>query len=115
MRSPRTRDLVDLTYGRVLVYDGKPIKPWYFTQSDGRTRSYLEYCRVSVPESERENCQDIPYLQSVLDPGSIGLTRLGHGVGMSGAGATWLAEEEQKNHEEILRYFYSGIEVEGVY
>lgn len=70
--------LVDATNGQIITYEGVPIKPWYFSESSGQTLSARQYC-----ENRRENgtlskntvCKDIPYLQSVTDPGGVGHTQ----------------------------------------
>ena len=81
--------MVDATKNMVITYSGKLIKPWYFSVSDGKTLSFTQYCTLnSIP-----NCKDIPYLQGVDDPGGIGHTRSGHGVGISGIGATYFATQ----------------------
>ena len=46
-RSPNISKYVDETNGVVIQYNGKNIKPWYFSQSDGRTLSYKEYCELN--------------------------------------------------------------------
>lgn len=67
MRSPNVSRYVDETRGLVVKYEKEPIKVWYSSSTDGRTLSYLEYCK----NSGSMNCMDIPYLQSVEDPGSV--------------------------------------------
>lgn len=64
-RSAQSAKIVDVTNGQVITYSGALIKPWYFNESDGRTRSAKEYCE----SNGGKNCPDIPYLQSVNDPG----------------------------------------------
>ncbi len=66
-RSPNVTKLVDATRSQVITYSGTLIKPWYHSSSDGKTRSALEYCK----NKGAENCIDVPYLQSVSDPGSL--------------------------------------------
>ena len=83
-RSPNVTKLVDATRSQVITYSGTLIKPWYHSSSDGKTRSALEYCK----NNGAENCIDVPYLQSVSDPGSLWNTRSGHGVGISWIGST---------------------------
>lgn len=67
MRSPNVAKLVDATRNQVITYSGSIIKAWYHSSSDGRTLSTLEYCQ----QNRNTNCVDIPYLQSVTDPGSV--------------------------------------------
>ena len=112
-RNSTVRDAVKATLGEVITYSGSIIHPWYFAQSDGRTLSYREYCRsrqAAGAISASAACDDVPYLQSVSDP-SGNLGRAGHGVGMSGAGARYLAEKRLFSYNDILTYFYSGVEV----
>ncbi len=67
MRSPNVAKLVDATRNQVITYSGAIIKAWYHSSSDGRTLSALEYCQ----KNGSPKCSDIPYLQSVPDPGSV--------------------------------------------
>jgi stage II sporulation protein D len=64
-RSPNVSQAVKDTLRQVIVYQDKIIKAWYHSSSDGRTLSALEYCQ----KNGTSNCVDIPYLQSVVDPG----------------------------------------------
>ena len=66
-RSPNVAKMVDVTRGQVITYSGVLIKAWYHSSSDGQTLSALEYCL----KNGSKNCVDIPYLQSVTDPGSV--------------------------------------------
>ncbi len=116
-RSPTTLENVRATTGQVIKLSGTIIKPWYFNQSTGRTLSALEYCegRKSRGEiSSTATCKDIPYLQSVADPGSEGREQRGHGVGISGAGATYYAGLGW-THEQIIEYYLTGVKVEAGY
>ena len=118
MRSPDTSRQADATVGEILTYQGKAIKPWYFSSSDGRTRSYKEYCEARVQEGSmpaNTKCADVPYLQSVTDPGGVGQDLSGHGVGMSGNGAQYLADILGFDYQHILRYYYDGVKVEKKY
>jgi hypothetical protein len=75
----------------------------YFSQSDGRTRSWSE-----VWSSERSHLVSVPV------PWDQGKPLYGHGVGMSTMGAAAMAKEG-KTWEEILKYFYTGIELKRAY
>lgn len=109
-RSPEISKLVDETNGIIIQYKWEKIKPWYFNQSDGRTLSAKEYCELN----KKTGCQDTPYLQSVTDPaGNLG--RKGHGVGISWAGATFLATQMDWKYDQIIKYFLDGTEVKKIY
>ncbi|MFZ4461584.1 MAG: SpoIID/LytB domain-containing protein [Patescibacteria group bacterium] len=110
-RSGDTAKLVEATNGQVVTYNGNLVKPWYFNDSDGRTRSAKEYCE----SNGGKNCLDIPYLQSVEDPAGVGHTRKGHGVGVSGVGATYFAVEKGWDYKAILAYYLTGTKVEKKY
>jgi hypothetical protein len=110
LRSGNIDNLVDETNGTIIQYQGKDIKPWYFNQSDGRTLSAKEYCTLN----KGKDCQDVPYLQSVLDPAG-NLWRKGHGVGISGAGATFLATQMDFTYDKIIKYFLDGVELKKIY
>jgi hypothetical protein len=106
-RSPRVALLVEQTRGEVVTYNGSLVKTWYFSSSDGRTLSHEEYCK----NTWSMNCKNIPYLQSVTDPGWIGKTRSGHGVGISGIWATHFASEWWK-YTDIIKYYMKGVEIQ---
>jgi peptidoglycan hydrolase-like amidase len=99
-RLPNFVGAVAITANEVVTYQGKLIKTPYFNQSDGRTRSAMEVWGWT----------DTPYLQSVPDPWCEGITKTGHGVGLSGYGATAQANEG-KTYDEIIKYYYKGVDV----
>jgi len=101
VRSPSFAGAVLVTKNEVVTYQGKLVKTPYFNQSDGRTRSAKEVWGWT----------DTPYLQSVADPWCEGRYKRGHGVGLSGFGATAQANEG-KTYDEIIKYYYQGVEVE---
>ena len=88
-------------FGKIWRNGGKTIKPPYFHQSDGRTRSAEEVW----------GWKDTPYLVSVPDPCCVGRQLQGHGVGLSGEGALKMAREG-KTFEEIIKYYYSKVDIE---
>ena len=59
LRSPQVMNMISSTNGQVIKYNNTVIKAWYFSQSDGRTRSYKEYCESNGGKT----CEDIFYLQ----------------------------------------------------
>ena len=97
--SPRIGEAVAATTGMVVTYEGDLAITPYFSRSDGRTRAWSEVWGGSVP-----------WAQSVLVPWETGGTLWGHGVGMSALGALKMAGEGYL-YEEILKYFYTGIEL----
>jgi len=101
IRSPNFVKAATETSDQVVTYNGKLVKTPYFNQSDGRTRSAHEVWGWT----------NTPYLKSVQDPWSNGQTLNGHGVGLSGLGATKQAEEGSK-FDEIIKYYYTGVSIE---
>jgi stage II sporulation protein D len=92
---------VDETDGVIITYEGEPIEAVFFAATDGRTRSSAEVWGG-----------ELPYLQSVesaFDAEFPGGPR-GHGVGMSQFGARQLALEGL-SYAEILKWYYTGVEV----
>lgn len=118
IRSPRTAELVDETNGETITYSGSVIKPWYFSESDGRVRSYREYCQSRVesgtlPASTK--CEDVPYLMGGVDPGGVGRSLKGHGVGISGIGATYFATNLEWKYPQIIAYYLDGTKIKKSY
>lgn len=100
-RSPNFVAAVALTENEVVTYRGTLVKTPYFSQSDGRTKSAEEVWGWT----------DTPYLKAVPDPWCEGKTQEGHGVGLSGCGADAQAAEG-KTYDDIIKYYYQGVEVE---
>ncbi len=95
---------VNDTAGMVVTYQGKIIKTPYFSADDGRTRSAQEVW----------GWKDTPYLTSVADPYCVGKQMSGHGVGLSGCGSLGMAKAG-KSYQEIIKYYYQGVNIEKVY
>lgn len=101
--NPNWLRAVESTANQVLQYDGKLIKPAYFSSDDGRTRTPAEAGWKNFPAAE--------IFSSKPDPWCAGMTLRGHGVGMSGCGSKGQANEG-KTGEQILEYYYPGAEIE---
>ncbi|MBI3627097.1 hypothetical protein HY224_03560 [Candidatus Uhrbacteria bacterium] len=95
---------VDSTRGQVATYNGDIAITPYYSQSDGRTRTWSEVWGG-----------DVPWCVSVPVPQDVGKPLLGHGVGMSARGALLMARDQGLNVESILKYFYKGISLEKWY
>lgn len=100
LRNPTGSKAVNDTKNEVVTYNGTVIKTPYFSSSDGRTRSAEEVW----------GWKDTPYLVSVDDPGCKGKQMAGHGVGLSGCGAQYFANQG-KNYKEIIKYYFKGVEI----
>ncbi|MFQ6015014.1 MAG: SpoIID/LytB domain-containing protein [Anaerolineae bacterium] len=97
-RHPHTDQAIEDTKGVVAIYGDQIIRAFYFGHCDGYTRN-----------SEDVWVQVLPYCRSVfcIKP----FPELwGHGVGMCQEGAMEMARQGA-SYQEILRHYYSGIEV----
>ncbi len=99
--NPLIKQAVDDTRGVTVNYDGRTALTPYFSRSDGRTRSWSEVWGG-----------DVAWLKGVDAPcdKKRGYTLWGHGVGMSATEALCMANEGS-TWEEILPYFYTGIQL----
>jgi len=102
IRAPHWVEAVTNTQGRVVTYNGILVKTPYFSSTDGTATKSAQ---------EVWGWTDTPYLVSVPDPLCTTSTSFsGHGVGLSGCGAT-AAANAGKTYVEILKYYYTGVEV----
>jgi len=100
MRLPQVSRAVEETRGVMVMYNKLLAITPYFSQSDGRTRSWEEVWAGGP----------YPWLIGKDDPTNKGLPLLGHGVGMSARGAVGMALSGN-TFEEILTYYYTGVEL----
>lgn len=109
-RLPNISRAIDETRGIMVYYDGTLAITPYSSNTDGRTRSWEEVW----------GGQPKPWLMSVPDPCCTGMnmryspTSYSHGVGMSARGALAMALDN-KGFEEILKYYYTNIELRRKY
>lgn len=102
---PKVVEASQSTRGEMVTYNGKPVVTPYFSRSDGRTRSWKEVWKGDL----------YPWLQSVETIYDKGKTMWGHGVGMSGSDALARASKDAWVYDQILKYYYTGTQVERVY
>ncbi len=93
------------TYGEMVTYEGKVIVTPYFGNSDGKTRTWKEVWGGI----------DKPWLIPVTCLYDQGKKLFGHGVGMSAWDASQRADKDGWTYEQLLRYYYTGVQVEKVY
>ncbi len=99
IRRPNWVDRVKATAGTSIQYGGETIVAAYYSRSDGQTRDWADVWG-----------REVPYAKSVAVPCEEGRTQWGHGVGMSAGGAVCFAEDGM-TFDEILKYFYTGVEL----
>lgn len=102
-RSPNVTKHAVATAGEVVTYNGKVIKTPYFSKSDGvATKSAKEVWGWT----------DTPWLVSVSDTYCSESTKFeGHGVGLSGCGATAMAKSGI-SYKEIIKYYFAGVDIQ---
>lgn len=100
-RSFNVAQAAEDTEGQVVTYQGNVVKTPYFNQSDGKATKSAKAVW---------GWTDTPWLVSVPDPYCDSNAFSGHGVGLSGCGATALAGKGW-SFEEIIKYYYTGVEL----
>ena len=93
------------TRGVMVLYDDEIVTTPYFGNSNGWTRSW-----PSVWGGTKK-----PWLVPVRAGYDAGRSQFGHGVGMSQRDAAYRAEKEGLGFDELLKYYYTGVEVEQIY
>lgn len=88
------------TAGEMVTYKGKPVITFYFSRSNGKTKSAGK---------------TRPWLKSVVAKFDKGKTMLGHGIGMSNADAQQRAAKDGWTYERILQHYYTSTTVEKIY
>jgi hypothetical protein len=110
-RSPKINKIVEETKDLVVTFDWELIKPWYFSSSDWKTKSFIEYCKdakwipdCSVPEK-------FPFLVWVPDNWWIWKTRAWHWIWVPW---TWIQYFSDRwwDFYMIIKYFLKWVEVE---
>jgi len=104
-RNPNFNKAREETRGIIATYGKDPILAYYFAQSDGRTRNSEEVNMTKDP---------VPYLKGKIDPPGEGKVMKGHGVGLPQySGMT--AANQGANFSQILKYYYTGIDLTKIY
>jgi len=99
-RQPGISAAVEATRGVVVQYQGNPALTPYGARTDGRSRSYQEvWGKV------------IPYLISVTTQYDVGKVLWGHGVGISAEDAAARAKNDGWNYQQLLKYYYTGVDL----
>lgn len=105
IRMPKLAQAVKETSGLIVTYNNNLAITPYFSNSDGRTRSWTE---VWGGEAK-------PWLVSVPVDEDKGQDLFGHGVGLSARGALLMISDGGKTWQETLKYFYQGTELQKMY
>lgn len=113
MRSPTTAKSYGQTEGQIIEYNDKPIVAAYSSDSGGVTK---DACQVLTPNYCTD---DYAYLRGgIKDPENTvhnaSSVAASHGAGMSATGAYQMAINGS-DWEEIIKYYYPGVEIEEYY
>jgi len=103
---PRFLDAVTATRGLMVTYNNDVVVTPYFGNTDGRTRSWAEVWGGNKPW-----LVSVPATYDARD----GKKLFGHGVGMSQRDAAYRAEEEGLDWVQLIKYYYSGVELHKIY
>jgi len=102
---PRVVQAAQATFGEMVTYNSNPVTTPYFGNSNGKTRGWKEVWGGT----------DKPWLQPVDCIYDQGESMFGHGVGMSANDASQRAAKDGWTYDQILKYYYTGVEVERIY
>ncbi len=102
---PKVVQAAEATYGEMVTYDKNPVIVPYFANSDGMTKLW----------STVWGGQDKPWIQPVECVYDIGKKKYGHGVGMSASDAAQRADKDGWTYDQLLQYYYTGVEIEKIY
>jgi peptidoglycan hydrolase-like amidase len=102
---PRVVQAARATYGEMVTYNNNVIVTPYFGNSDGQTRTWKQVWGGT----------DKPWLIPVVCVYDQGKKLFGHGVGMSAWDASQRADKDGWTYDQLLRYYYTGVQVEKIY
>lgn len=101
VQQPNVVRAADETRGQLVNYQGQLVVTPYFANSDGRTRAWTEVWGGAAK----------PWLVSVVAKYDIGKKLWGHGVGMSARDAAYRADDDGWTWDQLLKYYYTGIDL----
>jgi len=93
------------TKGEMVTYKNNPVVTPYFGHSDGRTRSWKQVWGGTNKD----------WIVGVKTPYDTGKSMFGHGVGISMDDAAQHARKDDWTYTQLLKYYYTGVEVEKIY
>ncbi len=102
---PEAKAAAISTMGEMVTYFGNPVSTPYFGRSSGQTKNAKDVWGGA----------DRPWLHSVEAVYDKGKTQWGHGVGMSAQEAMQRAQKDNWTYSQILKYYYTGVEVEKIF
>jgi peptidoglycan hydrolase-like amidase len=114
LRSNKWKQAIQDTKNEVLMHNDEILRTAYFSCSYGRTKTpkdagWLNNYYQKIVKDVYISVNDIFGKDEVRYKKG----QCGHGVGLSGQGASYLAKKG-KSYEEILHYYYQNVEIEKV-
>ena len=109
-RSPNVNNIVEETRDLVITFDWKLIKPWYFSSSEWKTTSFIDFCKTSKWVPDCAYPENFPFLVWVIDNGWIWKQKAWHWVWVPWTWIQYLADR-QWNFYMIIKYFLRWVEV----
>jgi len=109
-RSPKINKIVEETKDLVVTYNWDLIKPWYFSSSNWKTISFIEYCKKASWVPDCKHPEKFPFLLWVKDYWGIWKTRTGHWVWVPW---TWVEYFSNKwwTFDMIIKYFLKWVKI----
>ena len=110
-RSEKVNKIVEETKDLIVTFDWELIKPWYFSSSDWKTTSFIEYCENAKWVPDCSHPERFPFLVWVTDNGWEWKEKAWHWVWVPW---TWVQyfSERWWNFNMIIKYFLKWIEIE---
>jgi len=104
-KMPRVARFAQETAGEMVTYNSNVVTTPYFTHTNGATKDW----KNSAGKKDR------PWLVSVKCVYDKYKSMYGHGIGMSTHDALMRATKDNWSYVELLKYYYTGTEVEKLY
>lgn len=109
-RSPKINKIVEQTKDLVVTYNWDLIKPWYFSSSNWKTQSFINYCKNVSWIPDCAHPEKFPFLLGVRDPGGNNKNKLWHWIWVPW---TWVKYFSDRwwNFEMIIKYFLKWVRI----
>ena len=109
-RSPNVNKIVEQTKDLVVTYNWDLIKPWYFSSSNWKTISFIDYCKNASWVPDCQHPEKFPFLLWVKDYWGNWKKQAGHWVWVAW---TWVEYFSQKwwTFDMIIKYFLKWVKI----
>jgi hypothetical protein len=110
-RSSEVNKVVEETKDLVVTFDWELIKPWYFSSSDWKTTSFIDYCRNAKWIPDCSSPEKFPFLVWVVDNWWTWKDKKWHGIWVPWTGVQYFSDRWWSFYM-IIKYFLRGTEIE---